>query len=78
LHKRAKGMETTRKRRDRQSDRSHLRAQVRVLVKGILRKHNYPPDKREKATLPVHEQAEVLSELWAARGLMPWSNRGMQ
>ena len=32
----------------------------------ILRKHGNPPDKGEKATLTVLEQAEVLSELWAA------------
>jgi type I restriction enzyme R subunit len=42
------------------------RAQLRVLVNRILRKHGYPPDKQEKATQTVLEQAEVLSELWAA------------
>jgi len=36
-----------------------------VLVKRILRKHGYPPDKQEKATQTVLEQAEVLSETWA-------------
>ena len=46
--------------------RENVRAQLRVLVKRILRKHGYPPDKQEKATLTVLEQAEVLSELWAA------------
>ena len=46
--------------------RDNVRAQLRVLVKRILRKHGYPPDKQEKATLTVLEQAEVLSELWAA------------
>ncbi len=35
-----------------------------VLVKCILRKYNYPPDKQEKATQTVLEQAEVLSEIW--------------
>ena len=34
-------------------------------VRCILRKHDYPPDKQEKATLTVLEQAEVLSEGWA-------------
>jgi hypothetical protein len=33
---------------------------LRVLVKRVLRKHGYPPDKQEKATLIVLEQAEVL------------------
>jgi len=46
--------------------RDNVRAQLRVLVKRILRKHGYPPDKQERATRTVLEQAEVLSELWAA------------
>jgi hypothetical protein len=29
--------------------RENVRAQLRVLVKRILRKHGYPPDKQEKA-----------------------------
>ncbi|MDZ4800144.1 MAG: type I restriction endonuclease subunit R, partial [Bryobacteraceae bacterium] len=45
--------------------RENVRAQLRVLVKRILRKHGYPPDKQEKATQTVLEQAEVLSEGWA-------------
>jgi type I restriction enzyme R subunit len=45
--------------------RENVRAQLRVLVKRILRKHGYPPDKQEKATQTVLEQAEVLSEEWA-------------
>ena len=45
--------------------RENVRAQLRVLVKRILRKHGYPPDKQENATLTVLEQAEVLSQEWA-------------
>jgi type I restriction enzyme R subunit len=45
--------------------RENVRAQLRVLVKRILRKYGYPPDKQEKATQTVLEQAEVLSEGWA-------------
>jgi len=45
--------------------RENVRAQLRVLVKRILRKHGYPPDKQEKATQTVLEQAEVLSLEWA-------------
>lgn len=45
--------------------RDNVRAQLRVLVKRILRKHGYPPDKAEKATQTVLEQAEVLSAGWA-------------
>ncbi|ULA68398.1 MAG: Putative type I restriction enzyme HindVIIP R protein [Nitrospira sp.] len=40
--------------------RENVRAQLRVIVKRILRKHGYPPDKQEKATNTVLEQAEVL------------------
>jgi type I restriction enzyme, R subunit len=45
--------------------RENVRAQLRVLVKRILRRHGYPPDKQEKATQTVLEQAEVLSQEWA-------------
>jgi type I restriction enzyme R subunit len=45
--------------------RENVKAQLRVLVKRILRKHGYPPDRQERATQLVIEQAEVLSELWA-------------
>jgi type I restriction enzyme R subunit len=46
--------------------RENVRAQLRVLVKRVLRKHGYPPDKQEQATHTVLEQAEVLSAAWAA------------
>ncbi len=45
--------------------RENVRARLRVIVKRILRKHGYPPDKAEKATETVLEQAAVLSEGWA-------------
>ena len=45
--------------------RENVRARLRVLVRRILRIHGYPPDKQEKATQTVLEQAEVLSEGWA-------------
>ena len=45
--------------------RENARAQVRVIVKRILRKYGYPPDKQEKATQTVLEQAEVLCREWA-------------
>ncbi len=45
--------------------RENVRAHLRVIVKRILRKYGYPPDKQEKATQTVLEQAEVLSEGWA-------------
>ena len=43
-----------------------VRAKMRALVKRILRKYGYPPDKQEKATLIVLEQAELLAKDWAA------------
>lgn len=46
--------------------RQNVRAQLRVLVKRILRKYGYPPDKQEKTTQTVLEQAALLSETWAA------------
>jgi len=45
--------------------RENVRAQLRVIVKRILRKYGYPPDKQEQATRTVLEQAEVLSQEWA-------------
>ena len=44
--------------------RENVRAQLRVYVKRILRKYGYPPDKQERATQLVLEQAEVLSAGW--------------
>ncbi|HZS67392.1 MAG TPA: DUF3387 domain-containing protein, partial [Burkholderiales bacterium] len=45
--------------------RENVRAQLRVIVKRILRKYGYPPDKQEKATQIVLQQAELLSADWA-------------
>jgi type I restriction enzyme R subunit len=41
-----------------------VRAKLRVIVKRILRKHGYPPDKQEAATNTVLQQAELLSDYW--------------
>jgi type I restriction enzyme R subunit len=46
--------------------RENVRARMRVMVKRILRRYGYPPDKQEKATQTVLEQAEVLCRDWAA------------
>ena len=45
--------------------RENVRANLRRLVKRVLRKHGYPPDKQERATRTVLEQAEALSAAWA-------------
>lgn len=44
--------------------RENVRARIRVMIKRILRKHGYPPDKQETATQTVLEQAEVLCAGW--------------
>ena len=46
--------------------RENVRAKLRVLVKRVLRKYGYPPDKQDKATRTALEQAEVLADGWAA------------
>ncbi len=43
-----------------------VKAKLRTMVKRILRKYGYPPDKQEKATQTVLEQAELLCKDWAA------------
>src|SRR6202040_2248007 len=43
-----------------------VRAKMRTMVKRILRKHGYPPDKQEQATQTVLQQAELLCRDWAA------------
>jgi type I restriction enzyme R subunit len=42
-----------------------VRAKMRLTVKRILAKYGYPPDKQEKATQTVLQQAEVLCKDWA-------------
>jgi type I restriction enzyme, R subunit len=41
--------------------REQARANLRRLVKRVLRAHGYPPDKAEKATQTVIEQAELIA-----------------
>jgi type I restriction enzyme R subunit len=45
--------------------RESAQAQIRVIVRRILRKYGYPPDKQEKATQTVLEQAKLLCAEWA-------------
>lgn len=42
-----------------------VQAKLRIMVKRILRKHGYPPDKEKKATDTVLEQATLLCKDWA-------------
>jgi type I restriction enzyme R subunit len=45
--------------------REAAQAQIRVIVRRILRKHGYPLDKQERATQTVLEQAKLLCAEWA-------------
>lgn len=40
--------------------RENVQAEMRVKIKKILRKYGYPPDKQQKATDTVIEQAKLL------------------
>ncbi|HKS68789.1 MAG TPA: DUF3387 domain-containing protein, partial [Ktedonobacterales bacterium] len=46
--------------------RDSAKAHLRRVVKHLLRKYGYPPDKQEQATLTVIEQAELIAREWAA------------
>lgn len=45
--------------------RETVRAKLRVMVKTLLRRYKYPPDRQEEATDTVLQQAESLSAEWA-------------
>jgi len=47
--------------------RKSIQAALRVVVKKILRKYGYPPDKQESATETVLKQAEVIAKDWAEK-----------
>ena len=49
------------------AQRENARAKIRVMVKRILRRFGYPPDKQERATELVLEQAEVLCREWVVQ-----------
>ncbi|MBN1830417.1 MAG: HsdR family type I site-specific deoxyribonuclease [Deltaproteobacteria bacterium] len=51
--------------------RENARAQIRVLVKRILRQYGYPPDMQQRATELVLEQTEVLCKDWAEEASIP-------
>jgi type I restriction enzyme R subunit len=45
--------------------RNNVQAKLRTMVKHILRKYDYPPDKQQKATDTVLDQAKLLCKDWA-------------
>lgn len=44
--------------------RENVQAKLRVMVKRILKKYGYPPDKQKKATQLVLEQAHMICKDW--------------
>jgi type I restriction enzyme R subunit len=45
--------------------RDSVQAKLRVMVKRMLKKYGYPPDKQQKATDTVLDQAKLLCKDWA-------------
>ncbi|WP_442807695.1 type I restriction endonuclease subunit R [Trinickia soli] len=48
------------------SKRETVRARLRVMVRTLLKRYKYPPDRQEEATDTVLSQAEKLSAEWVA------------
>ncbi|MEH2117245.1 type I restriction endonuclease subunit R [Nostoc sp.] len=48
------------------TQKESVKANLRRLVKRLLRKYGYPPEKQEKAMVTVLQQAELLCKDWAA------------
>jgi len=48
--------------------RSSVQAKLRVMIKRLLRKYGYPPDKTKMATDLVLGQAKLFAEEWAEDG----------
>ena len=46
-------------------NRKSARARMMVMVKVLLAKHRYPPDKQVAATEKVIAQAKLLADAWA-------------
>ena len=44
--------------------RENVQANLRVMVKRVLRRYGYPPDKQKKATETVLEQAKLIAKDW--------------
>ena len=45
--------------------RENVQAKMRVMIKKLLNKYGYPPDKQKKATDLVLEQANLICKDWA-------------
>lgn len=49
-------------------NRKDSRARMMAMIKVLLAKHKYPPDKQAEATEKVIAQAELLADTWSAEG----------
>ncbi len=47
--------------------RKNIRAKMRIYIKKLLKKYNYPPDKQEGATQLVLLQAETVCKDWEGK-----------
>jgi type I restriction enzyme, R subunit len=47
--------------------RDAVQAKLKVMIKRLLRKYGYPPDKQQMATDLVLEQAKLFAEDWSVR-----------
>jgi type I restriction enzyme R subunit len=47
--------------------RESVQARLRVMVRRVLKKYGYPPDKQKKATETVLEQANMIARDWAEK-----------
>jgi len=48
-----------------------VRAKLRTIVKRMLRKYGYPPDKQKLATETILQQTELLCDEWAKESIAP-------
>ncbi len=50
--------------------RESVRAHLRILVRRLLRRYKYPPDEQPEAIELILKQAEALSDIWSAKGMV--------
>jgi len=50
----------------RDASKESVKAKLRVIVRRILKRYGYPPDKQTQATITVLRQAEAFGEWLAA------------
>ncbi len=48
--------------------RENVKAKLKVIVKRILRRYGYPPDKQKMAVDRILKQSELFAESWTGSG----------